>query len=478
MKIMENKIQSRDEKAREEIKKKTILIYGSSALGTTGNGKLIFNMAKAFQSEGHKVYTVGFDYNGVQISQNGIIVLPGFHCEVCGNSNKGESWRVQKIADYITYFQPDYFICVGDQIMFQQFGLGKLNLPDMKTKAILYSTVDSEGLPFCNANLINAGLPDYAEICDRIIGSADFSVNQYKYWLDLDVTSIPEPVDGDVYKPVTAERKLELRKKYRFPEEGFIMYYSGRNIMRKRPFTLLEAAAEFLTKTTNTYLYVNTPPSIKGEVAFYPDELNPIDYVKRVLKRKYGRDLMEEGRIVFLGRGGLGDPKISEAQNAELYQLSDLYVMTTGAEGFNLTPVEASLCGVPIIVPDNSTGPEIVGVTDDNDKELMEMDFRFGNLGECGILTSAPIESFETYGLKQNLTTHTITSQAMSWMYEHPTERLELGKSAREYALKKFNFEDFKKRWLKVIRETEKKKKISAEEFKKPVILNEPMEEK
>lgn len=611
----------RNKKAREEIKKKTIVLWGPPANKSTGNGKLIYHMAKAFHQEGHKVFTIGNEYNDVQIVYEGWLpILPGFFCEFCGNAHKGDSFMVQKIANYLNSFQPDYFIAIGDPFIMHQFGLGNLNFSKIKTKALAYATIDSEGM-FCNDNLLQQELPDYLDRCDKVISTSKYTQEQFKEWLDLDTEMIHETIDLKNYSPITLDKKIELRKKHRFKDDDFIMYYSGRNIMRKRHHTLIEAAAELINETENTYLYLNIPPTKEVEgTPLFVDNLNPIDFVGRVLKKKYGRDFLKEGRIVFISRQGLGQG-LNEQQNAELYQLSDVYVCSTAGEGFGLCchpdtkiltgygtapiseiskdeyvfthrgrlkkvkevmkrevnedlicfkpeklrqeikitkehpiwvanrdgngyfkearllkegdtilyplkifnqidsikktldngtakikvqkntcnylpltikevwkekytglvynleieddesyltesvalhncPIESMACSVPVIVPDNSTGPETVGVNEDGE-------------GIGGIITETPIEVWVDFNLKQHLTTTHHTYVALKKLYDAPELRERLGVQGREYTEKKFGFELFKKKWLKVIRKTEKKVSKVSKEFKQIEIKNE-----
>ncbi len=461
------KPKSRDEIAREKVKekfsKKKIIIYGAPCHKSTGNGKLIKHMAKSFQSAGHEVFTIGIEYNGPQIWEDGIPILPGFHCEICGNVHKGSPENVKKITEWLTVLnipKPiDYFICVGDPIQPQQFGIGTIDFKHIKV--LMYATLDSHGL-MCNRVLTATHKPDYLTLCDKIISTAKFTQEQFKEYTDLTTDLIYECIDLENYKPVPEEIKIEMRKKHRFKPDDFIIYYSGRCIGRKRHNILLDACAKFLCETENTYLYLNIPHyEDKNGEKYYPDIINPIDFIQRVLKHKYGKDLITEKRIVFADRGALGSVKIDEQNNAELYQLSDIHITTTSGEGFGLTPAESNACGVPAIVPDNSTGREILGI--EKDERMPGSQFIFG---KGGLLTRAPIELWAEFGLKQFLTTPDITYNAIKFLYKDPELRKQMGKQGREYVEKMFNVSDFRKKWLDIIINTEKKKK-PKEEFKK-----------
>lgn len=476
---------NRDEKAREQLKqkiKKKILIHGAPCNTSTGNGKLIYHIAQALLKAGHEVYTIGIEYNRMQIAYRAkntdslIPIMPSFHCERCGNTNRGSEFRVGKIAEYINKLQPDFFLCVGDPIQSQQFGMGNMNFEVMKnTHALIYATLDSDGV-FCNENLIANGMRDYVKVCDRIISTAKHTQEQFKKWMGLDTDLIYETIDFDTYKPVSKETKTEIRKKHRFKEDDFIIYYSGRNGFRKEHNILFEAVAQFLNETENTYFYVNIPlhvDNITGYVT-YPDDLHPVDYIKRILKNKWGRDFLKEGRIVFADREGLGSFKIGELENAELYQLSDVFACTTAGEGFGLAPVESMGCGVPAILPNNSTGEEILGRI-----FIASIPDKYYSICQGGLLTDTVYTRYADYGLNQDLTNVKNTYQAIKRLHEDPELREQLGKQGLEHVKKTFSMEEFNKKWIEIIRTT-KKKELSTEEnqgFKK-LEINEEGEEK
>jgi len=450
----------RDIKARQKLKEKyskKILIWGATVHKSTGNSKLIYNMCKAFQSAGHQVFTIGMDYNRMQIWWDNIPIMSGFKCEKCGY------FDIEKIAEQITRLHPDFFICVGDPIGIQQFEMGRLNFDNIKTKALAYVTIDSEGM-FCNESLIKEGKLDYLSLCDKIISTAKFTQEQLKEWMGLDSDMIYETINTNNYSPIKKEKKNLLKKKYRFKEDDFVIYYMGRNILRKRYNILLDACAKFLCETENTYLYLNIPAdNWDNDVPIFPDISNPYDFVKKVLKKKYGKDLIEEKRIIFVRRGGLGSTQISEQQNSELYNISDLFVSTTAGEGFGLGPIEANSCGIPVITPDNSTGPEILGLESGRISKDQSSGFKYA---KGGLLTNTPIDLWVGHGLKQRITTPEDTYKAIKYLYDNPEERLKMGLNGAKFVKDTFNFDIFKEKWLKLISTTEKKNQFKEMEIK------------
>lgn len=60
-----------------------------------------------------------------------------------------------------------------------------------------------------------------------------------------------------------------------------------------------------------------------------------------------------ESSVVLTGR-------VSDADKLALYQAADLYVTPSLAEGFGLTALEAMACGVPVIVANRTSLPEVI----------------------------------------------------------------------------------------------------------------------
>ncbi len=60
-----------------------------------------------------------------------------------------------------------------------------------------------------------------------------------------------------------------------------------------------------------------------------------------------------ETRVVFTG-------KVSDEERRALYQAASVYATPSLYEGFGLTPLEAMACGVPVVVADRTSLPEVV----------------------------------------------------------------------------------------------------------------------
>jgi glycosyltransferase involved in cell wall biosynthesis len=69
--------------------------------------------------------------------------------------------------------------------------------------------------------------------------------------------------------------------------------------------------------------------------------------------RRAARALVEDGRVIFTG-------PVAEDEKVAYYNLADLLLFPSALEGFGLTVAEAMSCGLPVVVSDRGSLPELV----------------------------------------------------------------------------------------------------------------------
>jgi glycosyltransferase involved in cell wall biosynthesis len=103
---------------------------------------------------------------------------------------------------------------------------------------------------------------------------------------------------------------------------------------------LLEAFARLATKYSNIKLVLKDQKNLYG--------IGAIEVISKFIEESRKRDIRLSDdvmkRIIVI------DQNLTLQQLALLYASSDCYVSPYRAEGFNLPPLEAASCGVPIIV--------------------------------------------------------------------------------------------------------------------------------
>jgi len=139
---------------------------------------------------------------------------------------------------------------------------------------------------------------------------------------------IPNGVNGEVFRPLPAERVTEFQKNYRLPE--LFVLYVGALKKHKNP----QALVEIVNK-------LDTPLVI----ASHDERIYQTEILAKIEKR-------EAVRLVKLN---------DENEMALLYNAARLLVQPSFYEGFGLPPLEAMACGLPVVCSNLSSLPEVVG---------------------------------------------------------------------------------------------------------------------
>lgn len=149
------------------------------------------------------------------------------------------------------------------------------------------------------------------------------------------------------FKPIKKDspQLKKVRKKYSLPKP-FILYF-GTIEPRKNLILLIKAFEALKEKTIWKGFEGDVFSDLKLVIAGAKGWLYK-DIFKEVENSKYKED------IIFTGF-------IEDKDKPHLYNLANLFVYPSFFEGFGFPPLEAMACGVPTIVSNASSLPEIVG---------------------------------------------------------------------------------------------------------------------
>ncbi|HEU0166084.1 MAG TPA: glycosyltransferase family 1 protein [Thermomicrobiales bacterium] len=189
------------------------------------------------------------------------------------------------------------------------------------------------------------------------------------------VVVIPEAASPDLVPDQTGESREFVRQ--RFGIEGPYLFNIGGFDVRKNLPLLLQAFAQAwpLFPAETTLAIAGAPQSDRA--AMFP----PLDPL--IAKLGLGNHVRLVGRV-------------SDDERRSLYQAAAAYVTPSMYEGFGLTPLEAMACGVPAIVANRTSLPEVVGNTGivveptvdafaQAMVDLLRDDARRANLGETSL---------------------------------------------------------------------------------------------
>ncbi len=160
---------------------------------------------------------------------------------------------------------------------------------------------------------------------------------------DTDSSYLPHAVDSEVFKPLPEENITALKENSNLNDNKFTIFWNNRNARRKQSGSLIFWFAKFLDKVgkDKARLIMHTEPK----------DPNGPDLVAQI--NKLG---LTNGEVQF------SKEKIIPSQLAAIYNIADVTVNISDAEGFGLATLESLSCGTPIIV--NMTGGLQEQVTD------------------------------------------------------------------------------------------------------------------
>ena len=319
-----------------------VLSYGDNPLASTGYGcaweNLLSRWAKSQPKS--KFYHVGWQsIDREHKTIEGYIQLP------TGRADLG----VDTIIPYIKKYNPDFIITLAD--VGKQLGyvshIFEAKKKGWKGKWIAYVPLDTADWSLYWDEMFDAA--------DIIIAMSKFGeVQMKKFAVKKTIIPILLGVDTKVYY-LLAEKNL-LRKKYNI-DNKFVIGFVGRNQIRKMHPYWMRGFANFAKGKEDVALLLHTdvdPPAGEGRGW----AMNAIIWK---FEKEIGEDLTNSKKII-LTKTNLDikeRQKISPEGMNEIYNLMDIFLYPPGGEGFGLPAIESQSAGVPILMSDNTTGPEL-----------------------------------------------------------------------------------------------------------------------
>ena len=249
---------------------------------------------------------------------------------------------------------------------------------------------------------------------------------------EVELHHIPHAVDTETFHKMDDEAVQELRKENKGPDgkslaDRFVVLFNSRNARRKHSGTLIFWFKEFLDKVghDNAVLLMHTEPAD-------PNGPNLTQIVE---------DLeLKSGEVLF------SRDKIDEQKMAALYNMADVTVNISDAEGFGLSCLESLACETPAIV--HKTGGLQEQITDG------ENEFGVGIEPSSRQIVGSQLVP---YVMEDRLSKEDFLN-ALTKMYEMSTaERAKLGALGRQHAMKNYNFDDFNKSWVDLMEQIHEK---------------------
>lgn len=218
---------------------------------------------------------------------------------------------------------------------FMPFESGFMTIDTSPAHTFFYFPSDGGGgLPLgCDVVLRKVELP---------IAMAEFARDQTKKAHGIDSICIPHGYDPKVFYKEFDEKRIELRKAWGV-ENKFVVGSVFRNQGRKMPDRLLKAFKIFSRTHPDAVLLLHTDPDDQARTFNMQNLINRFQL---------------NNRVIFTG--GTFHKPLSHDTLREIYNIMDVFMLSTSGEGFGVPIVEAMACGVPQLVTDYTTTKELV----------------------------------------------------------------------------------------------------------------------
>ncbi len=281
------------------------------------------------------------------------LIKKGVDIKLLGMQNMGyqkEEWNLNMLDDdygadalqfYSKLYEIDYVITVLDNFVPVYHYIPKL-LKQLKVGHIVHCTINSTPLSPMLFNQIKDA--DFwvapSKFAEKVLLDTGFEPEKVRY--------IPHGVDTKIFKPLPKE-EIEKHKQMIGYKDKFVFLSVATNTgFDKNWQGLFYAYKIFLAQNPdakeNTILHCHTSPHY------------PRSYDLELLAKMYG--IAENIRFITGISLNAGTPP---EEMVKLYNVADCYVSATMGESFHLPALEAMACGTPCIIPNHTTGPQLVG---------------------------------------------------------------------------------------------------------------------
>jgi len=345
----------------------------------------------------------------------------------------GEDWTLQpvdgygdihKIRNVLYNWKPDILYFMTDPRFYEWLWNSEDEIREA-LPMVYYHVWDNKPYPTYNNR--------WYEGCDFIASISKVTSDIVKTVSpNVEEEYVPHAVNTDIFKKLDpnspeGQEVAKIRKENLNSKDKFVVFWNNRNARRKQSGTLIFWFKKFLDKIghDNAVLVMHTDPN--------DSHGQPLEYLAQELG-------LNKGQVMF------STEKMPSPHLNLLYNVADVTVNISDAEGFGLGTLESLAAETPIIV--TMTGGMQEQVTDGE------------NWFGVGIEPSskAIIGSQTVPYIYEDRINEDDFVDALVKIYEmSPAERQELGSAGRQHVLKNYDFDTFNNSWVRIMTDVHEK---------------------
>jgi len=382
-----------------------VLAISDSCNLYTGFGTQTFITMQGLKKRGLEIEQLGW-FQSQHIVHAGIQIHP-----------MGEYGDLNLVIDHCNRFKPDIIWSLGDLHMIEYM----LSAPEeLKKRWTHWLPIDAEPYPI----LMHKAL----EQVPNLVLMSDFALKMCKPHLP-NAKMVPHGLDTNVFRPVPQARDVRVKNKV---DDKFVVLMVAKNQWRKCLDLAVESFARF-SKGKNDVLFlmhtqIMSVPKLRGWLLPHLWQLNAQDH---------DPDLISGKKIQLSGE------QIHESKLNFLYNLADVFFLSSAGEGFGIPGIEAQMAGLPVVLPDFTTGREFV-LPDGKEEN------RTGELINIAINQIQPDAGVKRALISPQDAADKLDKLYRSWKSDKALIK-RYSENARRTSIQKYNFDVVINKWYDII---------------------------
>ena len=376
-----------------------------SPMTVTGFATISTNIMNHLSKKGHDCYFQAHNYIGQTIPP-GLTFEDGRKLNFTVMGTGREPYSKDILTPRIRELKPDIFGVLLDTFMLFPWTLQQDYAP---AKTIFYFPSDGGG-----------GLP---QGCEQVLKKYNVPVAMSKFAQQqalevhgIKTEYIPHAIDEKNYFPLDEGRRTAIRAKWGL-QDKFVVGSVFRNQGRKMADRMIKAFAKFAKTHPDAVLFMHCDPN----------DIAAVFNINLLIQRH-----KIQNRCIFSGMNyfkGFDYNKMNE-----VYNVMDIFFLSTSGEGFGVPTIEAMACEIPCVVTDYTTTHELL--IDD---------------GQCGIPVPICTDITGSWTVERGAMDIDKAVEALETLYNDKELRKKYGKVGREKVLKNYNWDVVGKQWEELI---------------------------
>jgi len=294
-------------------------------------------LANYFIDQGHEVHWLANGHIGKTISYSKLDDGTEIKAKIYGRLN--HQYFADLIPTHLKKTKSDIFLIVLDTFMLHG------NPSNPSAGWFLNTDTAPSNVVFWYPSDGGGGMPVGCDLilkrCNSIAYSK-FAQKQVKDYYNLDTKYIPLGTDTNLFIPYDEQKRQILKAQWGLTDK-YVVGCVARNQPRKFLDREIKAFKLVADKIPNAVLFLHTDPN---------DMAQPFSLLKLI--QRYNL----ENRVRFSGMNAMNS--FGKKQMVDVYNLMDVFFLSTSGEGWGIPFVEAMSCGIPVVATDYTTTDEIV----------------------------------------------------------------------------------------------------------------------